>query len=204
MATDQAPSPTPLFSAPGRERRYSTAAIVLHWTIAALILVQIGLGWYMNHVLPDHSPAQDRIETLHISIGLTTLGLILVRIAVRLFTPPSPMPAGLPGWERALARTSHLLFYVLMLALPLSGWIMQSARQEELHLWGLHWPWLPGLGGLAGRGHRPVHEFLKALHTDYLVWLTLANLGLHVAGALKHQFDGNPVLWRMLPFLKRP
>ncbi len=158
----------------------------------------------MNHVLPDHSPAQDRIETLHISIGLTTLGLILVRIAVRLLNPPSPMPAGMPGWERALARTSHVLFYVLMLALPLSGWIMQSARQEELFLWGYHWPWLPGLGGLAGRAHRPVHEFLKALHTDYLVWLTLANLALHVAGAVKHQFDGNPVLWRMLPFLKRP
>ena len=49
-----------------------------------------------------------------------------------------------------------------------------------------------------------MHEFLKALHTDYLVWLTLANLALHVAGAVKHQFDGNPVLWRMLPFLKRP
>ena len=54
------------------ERRYGAVSIALHWTIAILILTQIGLGWYMNEVLPDHTPAQDQIESLHISLGLTT------------------------------------------------------------------------------------------------------------------------------------
>ena len=184
-------------------RRYGAAAIALHWAIALLILIQIGLGWYMNHVLPDHSPAQQRIETLHVSIGLTTLLLILARIGVRLARWPTPAP-GLQPWERRLAGASHLLFYVLMLALPLTGWALVSLRRDPILLWGLHWPVMPGLGVIAGPGHRAAHHLLQAVHTDYLVWITLANLALHLAGALKHQFDGHPVLWRMAPFLFRP
>jgi cytochrome b561 len=186
------------------EQRYGAIAIVLHWTIAVLILTQIGLGWYMNHVLPDHSPAQDRIETLHISIGLTTLLLIAVRIVVRLVRPPPPLPSEHPAWLRLLAGASHLLFYLLMLALPLSGWALVSVRGEPFHFWGLGWPSLPGLGFLTGPEHRPQRHSLQDLHTDYLVWIALANLALHVAGALKHQFDGHPVLWRMLPGRRSP
>ena len=189
-------------ASPG-ERRYGAAAVILHWTIAVLILVQIGLGWYMNHVVPDHSPAQERIETLHISIGLTTFLLILARIGVRLARPPVPEP-GLPPWERTLAGAAHLLFYVLMLALPLTGWALVSIRPFPILFWGLHWPVMPGLGFMTGREHRAAHHLLQAVHTDYLVWSTLANLALHVAGALKHQFDGHPVLWRMAPFLFKP
>jgi cytochrome b561 len=65
------------------ERRYGRLSIALHWIIAVLILVQIGLGWYFNHFVPDHSPEQDRLQDIHIEIGLTTLILILVRIGVR-------------------------------------------------------------------------------------------------------------------------
>ncbi len=184
------------------DRSHGGVAIVLHWTIAILILVQIGLGWYMNHLVPDHSPAQDRIQTLHISIGLTTLLLILVRIGVRLFNPPPPLPAGLASWERLLAGASHLLFYLLMLALPLTGWALVSARHEPFAFWGFYWPDLPGLGFMGGPGNRALRHQLQDIHTDYLVWIALANLFLHVAGALKHQFDGHPVLWRMAPFLK--
>ncbi len=182
--------------------RYGATSIALHWIIAVLILVQIGLGWYMNHVLPDHSPAQDRIQDLHVSIGLTTLLLILVRIGARLYRPLPPLPTDLHRWERLLARTSHLLFYVLMLALPLTGWALVSVRHESTPFWGIEWPRMPGLEPWSGRGHRAFGQGLKELHTDFLVWIILANLFLHVAGALKHQFDGHPVLWRMLPFLE--
>ena len=184
------------------DRSYGAVAIVLHWTIAILILVQIGLGWYMNHLVPDHSPAQDRIQTLHISLGLTALLLILVRIGVRLFNPPPPLPAELASWERLLAGAGHALFYLLMLALPLTGWALVSARHEPFAFWGFYWPDLPGLGFMGGPGHRALRHQLQDLHTDYLVWIALANLLLHVAGALKAQFDGHPVLWRMAPFLK--
>ena len=186
-------------AAPSADRRYVTAAILLHWIIAALIVTQIGLGWYMNKVLPDHSAAQDDIETLHISIGLTTLLFILARIGVRLANRPPPLPSSLAPWERALARFTHVTFYVLMLALPLTGWALVSAKPDAIGFWGLGWPKLPGLGFLIGAGHRAARHTLQDVHTDYLVWLALANLALHVGGALKHQFDGHPVLWRMLP-----
>jgi cytochrome b561 len=185
-------------------RRYGAVSIALHWTIAALILLQIGLGWYMNEVLPDHTPAQAAVETLHISVGLTVLLLVLVRIGVRLTHPAPPLPAAMSAPEKLAANAVHLLFYLLMLALPLTGWAMVSVRGHPILFWGLPWPALPGLGFLAGPDHKPLRESLQQVHTDTLVWIVLGSLALHVAGALKHQFDGHPVLWRMLPFLKPP
>jgi len=184
------------------DHRYGAVSIGLHWTIAALILIQIGLGWWMNEWLPDHSPAQARIETIHISVGLTILLLVLVRIGVRLSHPAPAAPAGTPLWERTLARFTHLLFYVLMLALPLSGWAMVSAGSHPIAFWGVPWPHLPGMGALADPANRPLRRDLQLVHTNILIWTVLANLALHVAGALKHQFDGRPVLWRMAPFAR--
>lgn len=201
MATADPRTPVDGLPAAARpaDQRYGTVAMVLHWTIAALILVQIGLGWYMNELLPDHSAAQDRITSLHISIGLTTLLLVLVRIGWRLINPPPPMPLDLAGWERALAGATHVLFYVLILALPLTGWAMVSLGKGGISFWGLPWPHLPGMGHLAGANPRALRKLLQRTHTNILIWIVLANLALHVAGALKHQFDGHPVLWRMLP-----
>jgi cytochrome b561 len=197
MATADAQSPA---GAAG-DRRYGAASIVLHWTIAALILTQIGLGWYMNEVLPDHSPAQAAVQSLHISVGLTTLLLVLVRIGVRLAHPAPPLPAGFPLWERILARTTHVLFYLLILALPLTGWAMVSLRKPPISFWGLNWPRMPGLAPFAGQAHRAFQHGLQHVHVYILIWIVLINLALHVAGALKHQFDGKPVLWRMAPFI---
>ncbi|MBV9511865.1 MAG: cytochrome b/b6 domain-containing protein [Caulobacteraceae bacterium] len=181
-----------------RDRAYGRTAIVLHWLIAALILIQIGLGWWMNEVLPDHSPAQASIVSIHISLGLTILLLVLVRIGVRLANRPPALPAELPAWEVYLARASHLLFYLLMLALPLTGWVMVSLGPRPIAFWGLPWPHLPGVGLLFGSPapHWAHHE-LSHIHVYILIWIILINLALHVAGALKHQFDGKPVLWRM-------
>jgi len=178
------------------ERRYGAVSILLHWLIALLIVIQIGLGWYFNNFVPDHSPQQDSLVTLHVSIGLTILLLVLVRIAVRLTHPAPPLPP-MPVWELVLARATHGLFYVLMLALPLTGWAIVSTRPGMVHIWGLPWPKLPGLGGIAAS--RPLRHTLQDVHTDYLVWITLANLALHVMGALWHQFAPPRVLQRMLP-----
>ncbi len=122
---------------------------------------------------------------------------------MRLTHPAPPLPAGMPAWERWLAHGAHVLFYVLMLAMPLTGWALVTLRHEATPFWGLKWPAMPGLGPWTGPAHRPVSHALKTIHTQTLVWIALANIALHVAGALKHQFDGRPVLWRMLPFLKR-
>jgi cytochrome b561 len=184
------------------DRRYATIAITLHWIIAALILFQIGWGWYFNEFLPDHSPAQDAAQDFHVTVGLTTLLLILVRIGVRLTHRPPPLPAGMPAWERYLAHTAHWLFYALMLIMPLTGWALVSVRHEDIPFWGLAWPAIPGLADLPKPEARAIGHQIKHIHVYILIWIALINLGLHVAGALKHQFDGHPVLWRMLPFLR--
>lgn len=185
-----------------RVRRYGRVSMILHWLTAGLILTQIGLGWYMNEYLPDHSSAQEAIETLHISLGLTTLLVIALLLAVRITHPAPKMPAGLAQWERVLASLSHFVFYILMLALPLTGWAMVSARKGPIGFWGIPWPHLPGLDFLMAADQRPLRHLLQQTHTTILVYIILANLALHIIGGLKHQFDGNPVLWRMLPFGK--
>jgi cytochrome b561 len=183
-------------------RSYAAAAIILHWIIAALILIQLGTGWYMNELLPDHSPAQDRMQDIHVSIGLTILLLVLVRIAVRLANPPPPLSRDLAAWERILAHLAHAVFYVLLLALPLTGWALVSIRHEDIPFWGLPAPALPGLADLGMPERKAIGHQLKHIHIYILIWIVVINLALHVAGALKHQFDGHPVLWRMAPWLK--
>ena len=178
--------------------RYSLAAMALHWIIAVLIIVQISLGWIMNEVLPDHTPTQSLVEGVHISLGLTILLLVALRIGVRLVHRPPVLPAGMPAWERLLSGGSHLLFYALMLALPLTGWALVSLGARPISFWGLPWPHLPGVGALFGDpAPKAVRHSLSHLHVYTLIWIVLLNLALHVAGALKHQFDGRPVLWRM-------
>ena len=181
-------------------RRYGNVSVALHWIIAALIVIQVCLGWYFNEVLPDHSPEQRSLITLHVSVGLTILLLVLVRIVWRLTHPAPPLPEGLATWERLLARTTHVLFYILLLALPLTGWALVSGRPGQIAFWGIPWPHLPGVASLVP--DRAARKSLQHLHVYTLIWVVVANLALHVAGALKHQFDGHPVLWRMIPPMK--
>jgi cytochrome b561 len=172
----------------------------LHWLIAALIAAQLGLGWYMNEVLPDHSAAQEQIETLHISLGLTLMLVVAVRILWRLANRPPALPEDLSAWERRLALLVHVALYVLMVGIPLSGWVLVSGRGHPIGFWGFAWPAIPGVGVLP----RPELHQIKHLHVFILIWALVVTWALHVAGAFKHQFDGHPVLWRMVPFLKRP
>jgi len=101
-------------------------------------------------------------------------------------------------WERALAHSSHIVFYGLMLALPLTGWAMVSLGAHPISFWGLPWPHLPGAGLLLGSpASKSTRHALAHIHVYILIWIVVVNLALHIAGALKHQFDGRPVLWRM-------
>lgn len=137
---------------------------------------------------------------VHISVGLTILLLVLVRIVWRLTHPTPPLPEGMATWERVLARITHVLFYVLLLALPLTGWALVSSRPGPISFWGIPWPHLPGVASLLP--DKAAHKSLQHLHVYTLILVVVVNLGLHVAGALKHQFDGHPVLWRMIPGMK--
>jgi cytochrome b561 len=183
---------------PSAGRRYPKAAIWLHWTIATLLLLQIALGWIMNEVLPDHTPNQQLAENIHISLGLTILILVAARIIIRLTRTPPPLPAETPKWERVLSNVAHLVFYVLMLVIPLTGWALVSLGNRPLSFWGLPWPHLPGVHAIMGNpAPKASRQALTHIHVFILIWIFFLNLALHVAGALKHQFDGRPVMWRM-------
>jgi cytochrome b561 len=180
------------------EQRYTRAAVILHWTIALLIIVQVFLGWWLNEWVPDHSPIQDQITGVHISVGLTILLLVLVRIGVRLLHRPPPPPAASPAWERILAGLTHVAFYALMLILPLSGWAMVSMGHHPIHFWGLPWPRLPGVGLVFGSpAPKPVHKAVMHVHVYILIWILVLTFALHVAAAIWQQFAGRRVLQRM-------
>jgi len=91
-----------------------------------------------------------------------------------------------------------------MLALPLTGWALVSVRHEDIPFYGLAWPAMPVLDHLAKPEAHALGRELKHIHVFILIWIVLINLALHLAGAVKHQFDGRPALWRMLPLLRRP
>jgi cytochrome b561 len=184
----------------GGERAYNTAAITLHWLIAAAIVAQVLLGWWMNEWVPDHSPIQAQIKTVHISLGITIFLLVLLRIAIRLIWPPPPIPATTPAWAKAGAMASHTVFYFLMVLLPLSGWTIVSLGKDPIHFWGLPWPHLPFVHQIFGQHpSKSVHHWIIHTHVFILIWILVINLVLHIAGALWHQLAGPKVIWRMLP-----
>jgi cytochrome b561 len=175
--------------------RYSTVAIVLHWVIAGLVLTQIGL--IVAHELVE-GPMSRTYVLWHKSIGLGILGLTLMRLAWRLRTPAPALPVAAPAWQNRLAWVTHLLFYVLLIGLPLAGWAASSAAGRTLDWFGLFvWPNLPvpldrSLAGTFMDVHKAGVKLLYVL------------LALHVGAALKHHLiDRDDVLGRMLPFLSR-
>lgn len=173
--------------------RYSPVSLTLHWLIAALVVTQIVL-------ITAHEAADgpDPYIGWHKSVGLLILVLTLARLAWRAFNPAIPLPADMPRWQKLLARATHVLFYVVLLVMPLTGWLASSAAGREIAWFGLfNWPLLPiGGGREAAGGFMDVHELVvKGLYVL---------IALHVIGALKHHFvDRDNVLHRMLPFIPR-
>jgi cytochrome b561 len=105
--------------------RYSRVAIALHWTIAALIAFNLGLGFFM---LGFPLPLALLVGGIHVSSGMTVLALTVVRIVWRLTHAPPPHPAGLKPWERHTAAIVHFLLYLAMVLMPVTGWSMMSAH----------------------------------------------------------------------------
>lgn len=177
--------------------RYSQVAVFLHWTIAALIVLNFLLVWTHEWV-PEAQG--DLMMAIHMAFGITILALSLVRLFWRLTHRPPPFAAGMKPWEAALARINYALFYLLMLGIPLAGWAMVSAFTEpgaaavSFGLFGI--PAIPvEQGPEAGGLFHEIHE--------YLAFALLLLLALHVAGALKHQFfNRDGTLGRMIPWLR--
>ncbi len=175
--------------------RYTSVAIALHWAMALLILFMIWLGWNMD----DNEVRYQ----LHKSVGITLLFLTVVRIAWRLLNPPPPEPATLKSWEQKLSHAVHIAFYALMVIIPLAGWLLVSISPFQIStvLFGaVDWPHLPFTSGLR-QGNELLHGIVENVHSKG-AWVIIVLLGLHVAGAVKHEFGGEEgVIKRMIPGL---
>ncbi len=164
---------------------------LLHWLIVALIAVQVTLG-LIGLELPL---GMEKLATLarHKSIGLTILALAAIRLLWRWLNPTPALPDNLTAIERFLARCTHAGLYALLFALPLTGWIMSSARGFPVS-----WFNLVQLPNLVSRSDALYHAMIE-VHAALAIALGLM-LALHIAGALRHHFLlKDDTLRRMLP-----
>ena len=172
--------------------RYRSTVIWIHWLTAALLVTQVIVGFYFSDL--PRGPARMEVFAWHKTLGALILLLAFARLGVRLVNPPPPYPQDFPRWERALAVWNHRIFYVLLIALPLTGLMAVSGRAEDGWValkFGLSLPAIPGI---------PKENEFGDVH-EVLVFTTLALLVLHIGAALKNQFvDRGPVADRMPPF----
>jgi cytochrome b561 len=175
--------------------RYSNTVVALHWTIAALIIVQLWLGFTFHRFLPP-GPERMEIFTWHKTVGALILLLTLIRLAVRLMNPPPPYPVDLPRWERLAAVWNHRAFYFLLIVIPLTGLIAVSGKTDgptTSLAGGFPLPVVPGISEDGG-------ELSGDLHM-WLVYATILLVVLHVSAALRNQFfERRRVSGRMPPF----
>jgi cytochrome b561 len=172
--------------------RYSLGAITLHWAIAVAVLISWRIAESAEHA---SGAAEDAIMADHMVVGMLILVLTALRLVWRLTHVQPAFSPGLAGSERVLARAVHLVFYVLLIGLPLMGWIGSSMEGKAIDVFGAFT--IPGLPVPADRGLG--HE-IREVHGS-LGEIMLYLIVLHVLGALKHHFiDRNGELYRMLPF----
>jgi cytochrome b561 len=174
--------------------RYGAVAQSLHWLVAALVVTQFVLA-NLSKGLPTGIHKLILLAN-HKSVGMTVLMLTVLRMLWRLKHAPPPLPDGMQPAEQALARYAHFAFYFLLFAMPISGWLMSSAKNYSVSWFGVFtWPDLIGKSERAFKLLRGTHKLLS----DAL----FAIAALHILAALKHHFwNKDDVLVRMLPFVK--
>jgi cytochrome b561 len=156
--------------------RYSAVARALHWIVALLIVFTTALGWRMMVI--EEEPGAGQWFDLHRSIGLTIFTLVALRLVWRLTHSPEPLPDDMPGWQRKLAAATHWLLYVLMVVIPITGYVGASYTKSGVQWFGRNTP----------QWATPNHDLAEQLFDVHgtLVWVLVALVALHVAGALKH------------------
>lgn len=172
-------------------RRYGLVPQLLHWIVLALIVAQYLLAESAEAMKLEADEAA--MMGWHMSVGLTVLLLAFVRVAWRLLDrPPPPLP--MPAWQRRAASLVHWALYVLLFAMPLTGWITASAEGATISWFGL--ADLPQLAMPSESIEDVFHEAHELLFN-----VLLGLVALHILAALKHQFiDRDGLLWRMLPW----
>lgn len=178
----------------GDATHWGSVAKFFHWAIVLLILAQAVIGLVMVE-LPKR-PSSIPVYSFHKSLGITILALAVLRLVWRLFdTRPRDVP-GMPHWQALGARLGHALLYVLIFAVPLSGWLFDSASS----LRPLYWFNLIPMPNLTGGKNETVEEWAEGAH-ELLFWVLVLVAAGHAAAALIHHFHNrDETLVRMLPW----
>ncbi|MDR3391129.1 MAG: cytochrome b [Sulfuriferula sp.] len=174
--------------------RYTRTAIALHWLMAALIVATFPLGLYMSDL--PLSPQKLQLYSYHKWTGIVILTLLILRILWRVTHRPPALVSGMPRWQEMSAHAVHIGLYALMLAIPLTGWMMSSALGFQVVLFGvLPLPDLIAANKALGQQLKEVHELLN--------YGLLALVILHVGAALQHHFMlRDSTLTRMAPWVR--
>jgi len=185
-------------------QRYTKPAIVLHWLIAALIATNLLLAWNFGSV---SKPTLRTLIDIHKSIGLTVLGLAVLRVLWRATHTPPPIPP-YAAWERRTAHIAHWTLYALIFLLPISGWMHDSAWKGAAgHPMKLFFviPWfrIGAIENLDPATKEQFHTLMLQVHASF-AYVLYAVFAVHLAGAVKHQYlDRKPELQRMWPAQRR-
>lgn len=175
--------------------RYDRVQIILHWLIATLILLMIGLGLYMVG-LPKQAelpPGQESVRAfyflLHKSLGMTAAILIVIRIFWRLLHKAPPLPDSVPKWQQKAARTVHGSLYLLMIAMPVSGFMQSMYSKYATKFWGIELPRLAEANNEIREGYSAFHEIFAFILISLIV--------IHLLAALQHRLSGTEITDRM-------
>lgn len=167
-------------------QRYHGIAIGFHWLIAILIIGMLAAGKYMVS-LEESDPLRFLLTQWHKSFGIVAMVLIVCRLLWRLTHRPPPLPGHLKTWEVYAAAAAHLLLYLLIIVIPVSGWIMVSASPLELPTVifnYIHWPHLAPFDSLPNKDE--VSSFFAEIH-EFAGSALILLLVAHIGAALRHQ-----------------
>jgi cytochrome b561 len=176
--------------------RYDRVQVVLHWLIAVMILCMIGLGLFMVE-LPKQSELPHGEESvrafyflLHKSLGITAAMFILLRVIWRLTHKAPPLPESISKWQQRAAGMVHGLIYVLMVAMPMSGYLQSTFSKYDTKFWGIVLPRLADADNTLREKFSDVHEILA--------FTLIALIVIHLVAVVKHRLEGTKITDRML------
>ena len=180
------------YRAPGTHgasaQRYTPTAVVLHWLLAAMVLVQFAWGWWMQTI--PKVPVGVRADAFnwHKSVGLTILALALLRLLWRLTHQPPPLPV-MPAWQRRAARSNHALLYAAIILMPVIGYLGSVFSGYPVKYFGITLPaW--------GAKNETLKDFMSSAHL-VLSWVIAGGVLLHVAAVAKHLSEGGNIVRRI-------
>ena len=164
---------------PTSAQRYSTLSIAMHW-LMALLMIAVYATIELREIYPKGSDPREMLKTWHFMLGLLVLGLVAVRIGARVSRPTPPIVPAPSPMKQKMAAIGHGLLYLLMIAMPLAGWLILSAAGKPIPFFGMELPALIGENKALAGTIKKVHETVGTL--GYLL------IAVHAFAALLHHY----------------